>query len=322
MPEFLAKQRGLKHREFLQDLARLERAVSEAFDAGRSPASRTSRCRPCPLRTRFARASWGWRRCAPGGPLRGERVSREREGRSHDHAAPQERWPGGGLPPELRVYRLDLSKPAFALLRDLEAGRELSWALRAASRRGGRPPGEDQLFPLVPRVGERGMCAHRIAPRRLAVCFAGVRPVARSVRVSVTNGFSRNGTASGIDPTTTTSPSGGRGGEQPDVAHAGPVLESSLDRHLTLRHEDTGVVPGHEREGEPTRQSRARPIRFSPSTSQARQTAAQAQGARRSRVTAAARSSAALLGEGVAEPLDGADVVGGTGPFPMADGLR
>jgi hypothetical protein len=43
------------------------------------------------------------------------------------------------------VYRLDLGKPAFALLED-PTGKKLSRALRAATRRGGRPPGEDQLF--------------------------------------------------------------------------------------------------------------------------------------------------------------------------------
>jgi hypothetical protein len=44
------------------------------------------------------------------------------------------------------VYRQDLTKPAFGLLRDLAAGKKLGAALRAAARRGGRPPGEDQLF--------------------------------------------------------------------------------------------------------------------------------------------------------------------------------
>jgi hypothetical protein len=66
---------------------------------------------------------------------------------SHDHPRPVKK--DGRVAIYRRnygVYRLDLSKPAFGLLRDLAAGRKLSLALRAVARRGGRPPGEDELF--------------------------------------------------------------------------------------------------------------------------------------------------------------------------------
>jgi hypothetical protein len=148
VPEFLAKQRGLKHREFLQDLSRLERAVSEAFDAEETPRLADEQVQAVPAE------AWVRARLVPVASLRLLEVHyavnaylESVKDESHDHPRPVKK--DGRVAVYRRnygVYRLDLSKPAYGLLRDLAAGKKLSLALRAASRRGGRPPGEDQLF--------------------------------------------------------------------------------------------------------------------------------------------------------------------------------
>ncbi len=148
VPEFVAKQRGLKHREFLKDLARLERVVSEAFDAEETPRLTDEQVQAVPA------LAWAKARLVPVASLRLLEVRypvneylESVKSESHDHPRPAKK--DGRVAVYRRnygVYRLDLSKPAFALLRDLAGGKKLSLALRAASRRGGRPPGEDQLF--------------------------------------------------------------------------------------------------------------------------------------------------------------------------------
>jgi hypothetical protein len=148
VPEFLGRQRKLKHREFLQDLARLERAVSEAFDAPETPRLTDEQVQAVPAE------EWAAARLVPVASLRLLEVRypvnaylESVKGESHDHPRPVKK--DGRVAVYRRnygVYRLDLSKPAFALLGDLAAGQTLARALRAASRRGGRPPAEDQLF--------------------------------------------------------------------------------------------------------------------------------------------------------------------------------
>ncbi|HEY5907786.1 MAG TPA: DNA-binding domain-containing protein [Vicinamibacteria bacterium] len=148
VPEFISRQRGLKHREFLKDLTRLERTVSEAFDAEETPRLTDAQIQAVPAE------AWGKARLVPVASLRlvevrypvNEYLESVKEGK-HDHPRPVRK--DGRVAVYRRnyaVYRQDLSKPAFALLEDLAAGKRLSAALRAAARRGGRAPGEDQLF--------------------------------------------------------------------------------------------------------------------------------------------------------------------------------
>ena len=148
VPEFIRGRAGLKHRDFLYDLARLERVVAEAFDAEETPRLTDEQVKAVPAE------AWARARLVPIAAFRLlelrypvnaylESVKDE----NHDHPRPVRK---DALVAVYRrnyaVYRLDLSKPAFALLRDLAAGKKLSLAIRAALRRGGRPPGEDQLF--------------------------------------------------------------------------------------------------------------------------------------------------------------------------------
>ena len=148
VPEFIKARPGLKHRDFLYDLARLERAVSEAFDAEETPRLTEEQV------VAVAPEAWGKARLVPIAALRllelrypANAYLESVKDENHDHPRPARK---DGFVAVYRrnfaVYRADLSKPAFALLRDLAAGKKLSVAIRAALRRGGRPPGEDQLF--------------------------------------------------------------------------------------------------------------------------------------------------------------------------------
>ena len=148
VPEFIKGRTGLKHRDFLYDLARLERAVSEAFDAEETPRLTDEQV------AAVAPEAWGRARLVPIAALRllelrypANAYLESVKDENHHHPRPVRK---DGFVAVYRrnyaVYRTDLSKPAFALLRDLAAGKKLSLAIRAALRRGGRPPGEDQLF--------------------------------------------------------------------------------------------------------------------------------------------------------------------------------
>jgi hypothetical protein len=148
VPEFIRHRRGLSHREFLFDLARLELAVTEAFDAEETPRLTDDQVQAVPAE------AWSGARLVPVAALRllelrypvNAYLDSVKDDK-HDHPRPVRK--DGFLAVYRRnyaVYRLELSKPAFALLKDLAGGKKLSVALRAASRRGGRPPGEDQLF--------------------------------------------------------------------------------------------------------------------------------------------------------------------------------
>jgi putative DNA-binding protein len=148
VPAFIKTRAGLKRREFLYDLARLEKAMSEAFDAEDTPRLTDEQV------AAVAPEAWGRARLVPIAALRLLEVrypvnaylqSVKDENHDHPRAVRRDAWVAV-YRRNFAVYRLDLSKPAFALLRDLVAGKRLSVAIRAALRRGGRPPGEDQLF--------------------------------------------------------------------------------------------------------------------------------------------------------------------------------
>lgn len=148
VPAFIRGRAGLRHRDFLYDLARLELAVSEAFDAEETPRLGDDQVAAVPAQ------AWAQARLVPIAALRllelrypANAYLESVKDESHRHPRPV-RKPGfvAVYRRNYAVYRQDLSKPAFALLRDLAAGKKLALAIRAALRRGGRPPGEDQLF--------------------------------------------------------------------------------------------------------------------------------------------------------------------------------
>lgn len=148
VPEFIKARSGLRHRDFLYDLTRLERAVSQAFDAEETPRLTDAQV------AAVAPEAWGRARLVPIAALRLLELrypanayleSVKDEAHHHPSTLRRDAWVAV-YRRSYAVYRSELSKPAFALLRDLVAGKKLSVAIRAALRRGGRPPGEEQLF--------------------------------------------------------------------------------------------------------------------------------------------------------------------------------
>jgi hypothetical protein len=148
VPEFIRRKKGLKHREFLVDLARLERAVTEAFDAEEKPRLGDAEVQAVPAE------AWGGARLLPVASLRLLELrypanayleSVKDENHDHPRAVRKETWVAV-YRRNYAVYRQDLSRAGFALLKDLSGGKTLGAALKAATRRGGRPPGENQLF--------------------------------------------------------------------------------------------------------------------------------------------------------------------------------
>lgn len=150
LPEFIASRADVPRREFCADLARLERAISEAFDAPETP--------PLAQEAIASIPPDGWERARfetiPAFQLLALRYPANAYVQSvrdedHDH------HPKARLKPEwvavyrrdYTVYRLDLTKPAHELLADLARGERLGDAIAAALKRPARRrPAEDDLF--------------------------------------------------------------------------------------------------------------------------------------------------------------------------------
>lgn len=148
-PEFVAKWPGAKRPAVCHDLARLELAVAEVFDAPEVPPLSDAEIAAVPP------ASWERARLAP---IEAFRLLSFRYSvnaylqsvRDEDHAHPGMKRKDSFVAVyrrEYSVWRHDLSQPAHDLLADLVAGKPLGKAVAAALARGGRrAPTTDQLF--------------------------------------------------------------------------------------------------------------------------------------------------------------------------------
>lgn len=150
LPEFIASHAALPRREFCADLARLERAVSEAFDAEERPplgeaeiaavapeAWETARLTPIPA----------FRLLAFRYPANAYLQSVRDEDHDHHPKPRQQACWVAVYRRDFAVYRLDLGRPAHDLLADLAGGLPLGDAIAAALKRPGRRrPSEDDLF--------------------------------------------------------------------------------------------------------------------------------------------------------------------------------
>jgi len=148
LPEYVREAPGVRRRDFAHDLARLERAMAQAFDAEQVAALSEEQVAAIPPE------AWEGARLTPVaacqllafrypvGPWLDslqDPQHRHPPGRRRDsHAVVYRR--------EYSVYRLDLSRPAHDLLADLLAGRTLGEAVGAALRRGRPRPDSDTLF--------------------------------------------------------------------------------------------------------------------------------------------------------------------------------
>ncbi len=150
LPEFAAEHASLPRREFCAELCRLERAVSEVFDAAQSPGLSEAAI------SGVAPDAWERARLLPIEAFRllalrypvNAYLQSVRD-QDHDH------HPKPRLKPEwvavyrrdYAVYRLDLTKAAHDLLADLVRGEPLGDAIAAALKRPGRKkPAPDDLF--------------------------------------------------------------------------------------------------------------------------------------------------------------------------------
>jgi len=147
--EFVAKWPGAKRPEVCHDLARLELAIAEVFDASETEALSEAEIAAVPA------ASWEKARLKP---IEAFRLLAFRypvnaylqSVRDEDHDHPEMKRKDTYVAVyrrEYAVWRSDLSAPAHDLLADLVAGKPLGKAVAAALARGGRrAPTTDQLF--------------------------------------------------------------------------------------------------------------------------------------------------------------------------------
>jgi hypothetical protein len=145
LPEWLGVADDLPRRGFCRDLARLEWAVTEAFDAPETPRLTAPELEAAPPE------AWGEVRLVPSAALRlvelrwnaNEWLDSAKDDK-HDHPKPRRRdaWVAV-FRQSYSVYRRELSRPAFRLLEDLASGRSVGEALgRARRRRGTTGPEE------------------------------------------------------------------------------------------------------------------------------------------------------------------------------------
>ncbi len=149
LPEYVKAAPGVRRPEFCHDLARLERAVSEAFDAAETP----------PLSEKaiasVSPAAWEHAVLAPVAafrllafryPVNAYLQTVKDDDHHHPKARLKDTWVAV-YRRDYGVYRLELSRAAHDLLADLTAGRPLGAALTRAVVGGGRrAPSEHELF--------------------------------------------------------------------------------------------------------------------------------------------------------------------------------
>ena len=148
LPDFVRTAPGVKRRDFCHELATLERAVTEVFDAPETPALAEAAIAAVPPEawegarlqtiTAFRLLSFRY-------PVNAYLQTVRDDDHDHPKARLKDEWVAV-YRRGYSVYRLDLSRPAHDLLSDLAAGKPLGEAVAAALRRGRRPPSEGELF--------------------------------------------------------------------------------------------------------------------------------------------------------------------------------
>jgi len=154
LPEYIRSAPGLPRRAFLLDLARLELAVTEVFDAPETPALTTEQISAVPSeaweRARLTPIA-AFRLLAFRYPVSDYLTSVKKEDHDHHPRARRKATWVGVFRKDYACTRLDLTRPGFELLESLASGVRLGEAIAAAVRRGKRrgatkPLKEDQLF--------------------------------------------------------------------------------------------------------------------------------------------------------------------------------
>jgi hypothetical protein len=147
LPEFVRTSRGIRGKAFAADLARLERAVTEVFDAERSPAWPAGEIEKLP------QEAWpgavfvpiaALRVLAFAYPVNAYFQSVKDENHDHPDTGRKATWLVVWRK-DYEVWRLNLSRDAYEFLRALVSGRPFGKAVAATARRLQGSAG-DQLF--------------------------------------------------------------------------------------------------------------------------------------------------------------------------------
>jgi hypothetical protein len=162
LPEYLGTAPGIPRPEFCVDLARLERAVAQVFDAPETPPLSESVLGSVPgdawERARL-RTIPGFRLLAFRYPVNAYLQTVRDANHDHPKARAKSTWVAV-YRHDYSVWRLDLARPAHDLLADLHAGKPLGEAITAAMAKGGRrAPRSDDLFSWFRQWVSGGMFA-------------------------------------------------------------------------------------------------------------------------------------------------------------------
>jgi Putative DNA-binding domain len=149
MPEYIESAPGMRRRGFCADLARLERAVAQAFDAEETQAVSAEAVAAVPGEAwEHARLEpvAGFHLLALRYPVNAYLESLRREDHEHPPASRKDTWVAV-YRRDYSVWRFDLERPGYDLLADISGGVPFGEAVaRALGRRGRRAPSEDDLF--------------------------------------------------------------------------------------------------------------------------------------------------------------------------------
>ncbi len=149
LPDYILGAHGIKRPAFCHELARLELAVSQIFDAAETPRLTEDRIADIPpeaWETARLRTITAFRLLSFRYPVNAYLQSVRDD--NHDHPRPRlkNEWVAV-FRRDYSVWRLDLSRPAHDLLAELAAGARLGDAIGHALKRGGRrAPSQADLF--------------------------------------------------------------------------------------------------------------------------------------------------------------------------------
>jgi hypothetical protein len=135
-PEFIRGSKGVRKRGFVSDLARLERAVTEVFDAPESamwPAEEIARIPEADWPRVVLRPITAFRLASFGYPVNAYFQSVKEDDHDHPEVRRQPTWIAV-YRKRYEVWRLDLSRPAHAFLRALARGRPFGRAVAESAR--------------------------------------------------------------------------------------------------------------------------------------------------------------------------------------------
>ena len=148
VPEFIAASSTLQKRDFLHDLARLELAITEVFDAEEVATLGTAEIEALPpeaWESARLQAVPAFRLLALRYPVNDYLQSVKDDNHDHPRTKRKDTWVAIHRR-AYSMYRLDLVRPAYDLLRDITGGATLGEALdHALARRGRNKPSAEEL---------------------------------------------------------------------------------------------------------------------------------------------------------------------------------